>query len=131
MSFATGRKLAIHEAAQLALAATAHGVPVGSRGGPVDAVQADPVPIASERGCAHARSTHAADLGTLPRIGAMTRREKEILALLGQRLSDAEIADRLYIGVRTVEFHVSNILGKLGVENRREAAALASHIQLG
>ena len=61
----------------------------------------------------------------------MTRREKEILALLGQRLSDAEIADRLYIGVRTVEFHVSNILGKLGVENRREAAALASHIQLG
>jgi DNA-binding CsgD family transcriptional regulator len=56
----------------------------------------------------------------------LTRRERDVLGLLCQHLSDAEIGDRLYIGVRTVEFHVANILRKLEVENRRDAAALAA-----
>ena len=60
----------------------------------------------------------------------LTRREQEILSLLVQRLSDAEIAERLYIGIRTVEFHVGNILGKLGAENRRDATATASRLGL-
>lgn len=55
----------------------------------------------------------------------LTQRERDVLQLLGQYLTDAEIAGQLSIGVRTVEFHVANILGKLGASNRREAAAIA------
>lgn len=60
----------------------------------------------------------------------LTQRERIVLQLLGQRLSDAEISQRLSIGVRTVEFHVSNILGKLGAGNRREASAIAARLGL-
>ena len=52
----------------------------------------------------------------------LTDREQEILALLAEGLSDREIADRLVLSVRTVGHHVSNILSKLGVDSRREAA---------
>ena len=48
------------------------------------------------------------------------------MALLGDRLTNREIADRLYISVRTVESHVSALLTKLGAENRRQLAALAA-----
>jgi non-specific serine/threonine protein kinase len=59
----------------------------------------------------------------------LTPREHEILAMLCQRLTNAEIADQLYLSRRTVEDHISRLLGKLGVTNRREAAAAA--VQLG
>ncbi|MFN8559961.1 MAG: LuxR C-terminal-related transcriptional regulator [Dehalococcoidia bacterium] len=65
-----------------------------------------------------------------PAAADLTSREREVLALLCQRYSNPEIADRLYIGARTVEFHVANILGKLGAENRRDAAAIAARIGL-
>jgi non-specific serine/threonine protein kinase len=56
----------------------------------------------------------------------LTYREQDVLALLCQRLTDPEIAERLYISPKTVGKHVSNILGKLGAANRREAAAIAA-----
>jgi predicted ATPase/DNA-binding CsgD family transcriptional regulator len=55
----------------------------------------------------------------------LTRREREILALLTQRLTDPEIAERLFITTKTASNHVANILSKLGASNRREAAAIA------
>ncbi len=55
----------------------------------------------------------------------LTRREREVLALLCQRLTDPEIADRLFLSPRTASKHVGNILGKLGASNRREVAAIA------
>lgn len=55
----------------------------------------------------------------------LTRREREILTLLCQRLTNAEIAAQLFISPRTAGTHVTNLLGKLCVTNRREAAALA------
>lgn len=52
----------------------------------------------------------------------VTPREREVLALLGERLTNAEIANDLYISVRTVESHVSSLLNKLGADNRRDLA---------
>jgi NarL family two-component system response regulator LiaR len=55
----------------------------------------------------------------------MTGREKEILALMIEGLSNNRIAERLTINQSTVKFHVSNILSKLGVTSRTEAVAIA------
>jgi two-component system, NarL family, response regulator LiaR len=55
----------------------------------------------------------------------MTDREKEILPLMVEGLSNNEIAERLMVSQSTVKFHVSNILAKLGVTGRTEAVALA------
>jgi NarL family two-component system response regulator LiaR len=55
----------------------------------------------------------------------MTEREREILALMVEGLSNNEIAERLIVSPSTAKFHVSNILSKLGVASRTEAVALA------
>jgi predicted ATPase/DNA-binding CsgD family transcriptional regulator len=53
-------------------------------------------------------------------------REREVLDLVGQRLTNAEIGARLYISVRTVESHVSSLLRRTGAADRRELADLAA-----
>ena len=55
----------------------------------------------------------------------MTEREREILALMVEGLSNNAIAERLFVSQSTVKFHVSNVLSKLGVNSRIEAVALA------
>ncbi|MGI8616298.1 MAG: LuxR C-terminal-related transcriptional regulator [Actinomycetota bacterium] len=65
------------------------------------------------------RRTGAKDLGLL------TARELEVLLLLAEGLTNAEIAARLYISTKTAGNHVSNLLAKLHLRSRQEAAAYA------
>lgn len=69
-------------------------------------------------------------LGDRSRVGAkgvgdLTEREQTVLRLLSQGLTNSEIADRLSISVKTAGNHVSNVLMKLGLRSRVEAAAFA------
>ena len=82
------------------------------------------------------------DLGQSPDIGAasqtlgglpagetqLTPREMEILRLMAQGMSNAELADTLLVSETTLKIHVKNILGKLHMKNRREAAAYAARL---
>ena len=60
----------------------------------------------------------------------LTRREVEVLELLGEGRRNREIAERLYITERTVKNHVSNILSKLDVRDRTQAALKARELGL-
>ena len=66
---------------------------------------------------------------TVSNPAALTARELEVVALLAEGLRNAEIADRLVLSPRTVDHHVSSVLGKLDARTRSEAAATA--IRLG
>ena len=62
-----------------------------------------------------------------PRLhDSLTERELEVLKLIGQGKSNQEIADELFIGIKTVKTHVSNILSKLQCEDRTQAAIYAN-----
>lgn len=103
-AFAAGRTLPLDHAIAEAFAVTeAMGVATGRRG----AAQDSAIP----------------DLET---AFGLTRREFDVLRLLARRATDREIADALSISPRTVMHHVSRILAKLNVANRRDAAAWAS-----
>ncbi|MCX4747710.1 response regulator transcription factor [Kitasatospora sp. NBC_01287] len=65
------------------------------------------------------------DSGALALVRLLTGRELDVLALLGEGLANAEIAERLFLGTGTVKDHISAILGKLGVANRVQAAVIA------
>ncbi|MCP2361643.1 DNA-binding CsgD family transcriptional regulator [Nonomuraea thailandensis] len=62
--------------------------------------------------------------------GGLTAREVEVLRLVAEGLTNREIAERLFIAQKTVSVHVSNILGKLDVSTRTQAAAAARRLGL-
>ncbi|HEY3904345.1 MAG TPA: AAA family ATPase [Streptosporangiaceae bacterium] len=83
-------------------------------------LEADPEQHTAER-------EHPDELG---RFG-LTEREREVLRLLAAGRSNPEIAQELFISAKTASVHVSNILAKLGVSGRVEAAAVAHRLGIG
>lgn len=71
------------------------------------------------------RAVDAAPAVPEPPQAALTCREREVLALVGDGLSNQEIADRLHLGVTTVKTHVANLMGKTGCDNRVRLAVHA------
>jgi DNA-binding NarL/FixJ family response regulator len=59
------------------------------------------------------------------RLGQLTPREREVVALVGEGLSNDEIAERLFLSVRTIERHLSNVYVKLRVSGKAARAAAA------
>ncbi|MBD0688250.1 response regulator [Kitasatospora sp. NPDC101157] len=61
----------------------------------------------------------------------LTEREREILALVGEGLTNRQIGQRLYLAEKTVKNHISRLLAKLGVERRVQAAIIATQVLTG
>ncbi len=64
-------------------------------------------------------------------LGNLTEREEEVLRLIARGLTNREIAEKMVISEKTVKTHVSNLLGKLGLEDRTQAAIWAFKHNLG
>ncbi|WP_042224566.1 response regulator [Oceanobacillus manasiensis] len=60
----------------------------------------------------------------------LTEREREVLLCIGNGMTNQEISEKLYIGIKTVKTHVSNILSKLEVQDRTQAAVYVHKQQL-
>ena len=64
-----------------------------------------------------------------PELEGLSPRERDILALIGDGLTNREIGKKLYLSEKTVKNHISRLLAKLGVQRRVQAAVLASHLE--
>ncbi|MCZ9346510.1 response regulator transcription factor [Streptomyces sp. TRM76130] len=77
-----------------------------------------------------ARLRHGPDPEPEPdALPGLTEREREILALIGEGLTNRQIGKRLYLAEKTVKNHISRLLAKLGVERRIQAAVIATQAQ--
>jgi DNA-binding NarL/FixJ family response regulator len=93
-----------------------------------------PLRLEIERLARHARislvDASASEMGDAGDPLGLTGREAEVIRLVAAGRSNQQIADELFITRKTASVHVSNILGKLGVANRVEAAAVAQRLGL-
>lgn len=64
------------------------------------------------------------------RIASLTERERQVLSLVAEGLSNGEVGQRLFLSPETVKEHVSRILGKMRVANRIQAAVVAAQCEL-
>ncbi|MEU1473945.1 response regulator transcription factor [Streptomyces sp. NPDC005760] len=87
----------------------------------------DPATTARLMRSLRAEPTQAPELA--PELASLSPREREILALIGDGLTNREIGKRLYLSEKTVKNHISRLLAKLGVHRRVQAAVLASHLE--
>jgi DNA-binding NarL/FixJ family response regulator len=82
-------------------------------------------PIAARRLIAASADTQPARDRAKKLVGTLTERETEVLACLGEGMSNAQIAARLYLSEATIKGYVSRMLDKLGCANRTQAGLLA------
>ncbi|GHF34561.1 DNA-binding response regulator [Streptomyces morookaense] len=76
----------------------------------------------------------AQDAGSEPedeRLADLSPRERDILALIGEGLTNRQIGERLFLSEKTVKNHISRLLAKLGVERRIQAAVIATEAAKG
>jgi DNA-binding NarL/FixJ family response regulator len=83
-----------------------------------------------EQGLAELRASPRPAEATQAGTDTLTPREREVLALLAEGLSNKAIADRLSISEHTAKFHVNAVLAKLGVQRRTEAVVRAARLGL-
>nr|WSW71003.1 response regulator transcription factor [Streptomyces sp. NBC_00995] len=78
------------------------------------------------------RSVRGPEPGTHPedeRLSVLSERERSVLDLIGEGLTNRQISKRLYLSEKTVKNHISRLLGKLGVERRVQAAVIAAEVR--
>ncbi|MEU5538793.1 response regulator transcription factor [Streptomyces sp. NPDC020362] len=74
------------------------------------------------------RADPAATPSLPPELAGLSPRERDILTLIGDGLTNREIGRKLYLSEKTVKNHISRLLAKLGVQRRVQAAVLAAHL---
>ena len=63
------------------------------------------------------------------RLAALTQREREVLDLIAEGLTNRQIGERLFLAEKTVKNYVSSLLGKLGMERRTQAAVFGAEVR--
>ncbi|MFD5719510.1 response regulator [Streptomyces sp. NPDC127036] len=86
-------------------------------------------PATTARLMSRLRADPAEEPALAPELASLSPRERDILALIGDGLTNREIGKKLYLSEKTVKNHISRLLAKLGVQRRVQAAVLASHLE--